>query len=49
MILVLAAQFFGSSMNVMTQILERTGNDGKGYDPFQVPLHTRYLASIRPS
>ncbi|KAL5358387.1 hypothetical protein BJX96DRAFT_146445 [Aspergillus floccosus] len=36
MILVLAAQFFGSSMNVMTQILERTGNDGKGYDPFQI-------------
>ncbi|KAL4888419.1 hypothetical protein BDV59DRAFT_139144 [Aspergillus ambiguus] len=36
MILVLASQFFGSSMNVMTQILELTGNNGQGYNPFQI-------------
>lgn len=35
MILVMLSQFFGASMNVMTQYLERNG-DGAGMDPFQV-------------
>ncbi|PYH41548.1 uncharacterized protein BP01DRAFT_360366 [Aspergillus saccharolyticus JOP 1030-1] len=38
MILVLGAQFFGATMNVMTQVLEIKGNNGKGYHPFQVSL-----------
>ncbi|RAL09321.1 DMT family transporter [Aspergillus homomorphus CBS 101889] len=36
MILVLGAQFFGATMNVMTQVLEIKGNNGKGYHPFQI-------------
>ena len=38
MILVLLSQFFGASMNVMTQYLEVDGDRGVGIDPFQVPL-----------
>ncbi|KAF5863867.1 hypothetical protein ETB97_009153 [Aspergillus alliaceus] len=36
MILVLLAQFFGASMNVMTQILEIKGRNGEGFHPFQI-------------
>ncbi|KAE8147016.1 hypothetical protein BDV25DRAFT_161370 [Aspergillus avenaceus] len=36
MVLVMIAQFFGASMNVMTQILEVKGRDGKGFHPFQI-------------
>ncbi|KNG82256.1 hypothetical protein ANOM_008667 [Aspergillus nomiae NRRL 13137] len=36
MILVMLAQFFGASMNVMTQILERKGRNGEGFHPFQI-------------
>lgn len=36
MILVLLSQFFGASMNVMTQYLEVDGERGAGMDPFQV-------------
>jgi hypothetical protein len=36
MILVMMSQFFGASMNVMTQVLELKGRDGKGFKPFQV-------------
>ncbi|PYI25756.1 DUF6 domain protein [Aspergillus indologenus CBS 114.80] len=36
MIFVLGAQFFGATMNVMTQVLEIKGNNGKGYHPFQI-------------
>jgi hypothetical protein len=36
MILVMLAQFFGASMNVMTQVLEIKGRNGKGFHPFQV-------------
>ncbi|XRM41592.1 hypothetical protein ABZX51_004848 [Aspergillus tubingensis] len=36
MILVMFAQFFGASMNVMTQVLEIKGRDGKGFHPFQI-------------
>ncbi|RMZ36110.1 hypothetical protein AFCA_000708 [Aspergillus flavus] len=36
MILVMSAQFFGASMNVMTQILERKGRNGEGFHPFQI-------------
>lgn len=38
MILVLLSQFFGASMNVMTQYLEIDGERGAGMDPFQVLL-----------
>jgi hypothetical protein len=38
MILVMMSQFFGASMNVMTQVLELKGRDGKGFKPFQVRL-----------
>ncbi|KAF7595777.1 hypothetical protein BBP40_004908 [Aspergillus hancockii] len=36
MILVMLAQFFGASMNVMTQVLEIKGRNGKGFHPFQI-------------
>ncbi|GKZ70706.1 hypothetical protein AnigIFM60653_009658 [Aspergillus niger] len=36
MILVMFSQFFGASMNVMTQFLEIKGRDGKGFHPFQI-------------
>ncbi|RAK73908.1 DMT family transporter [Aspergillus fijiensis CBS 313.89] len=36
MIFVLGAQFFGATMNVMTQVLEIKGNNGRGYHPFQI-------------
>ncbi|PYH95832.1 hypothetical protein BO71DRAFT_322231 [Aspergillus ellipticus CBS 707.79] len=36
MILVLCSQFFGASMNVMTQFLEIKGKEGRGLDPFQI-------------
>ncbi|KAE8354469.1 hypothetical protein BDV28DRAFT_84039 [Aspergillus coremiiformis] len=36
MILVMLAQFFGASMNVMTQILEIKGRKGEGFHPFQI-------------
>ncbi|ODM21744.1 hypothetical protein SI65_02588 [Aspergillus cristatus] len=36
MILVLLSQFFGASMNVMTQYLEIDGERGAGMDPFQI-------------
>ncbi|OJJ83352.1 DMT family transporter [Aspergillus glaucus CBS 516.65] len=36
MILVLLSQFFGASMNVMTQYLEVDGERGAGMDPFQI-------------
>ncbi|KAL3459915.1 hypothetical protein BJX64DRAFT_194452 [Aspergillus heterothallicus] len=36
MILVMMSQFFGASMNVMTQVLELKGRDGKGFKPFQI-------------
>ncbi|PWY81820.1 hypothetical protein BO70DRAFT_362253 [Aspergillus heteromorphus CBS 117.55] len=36
MILVLGAQFFGATMNVMTQFLEIKGKEGRGLDPFQI-------------
>lgn len=36
MIMVIVSQFFGSSMNVMTQVLERDGAHGKAMHPFQV-------------
>lgn len=36
MLMVILSQFFGSSMNVMTQLLERDGSHGKAMHPFQV-------------
>jgi hypothetical protein len=36
MLMVIVSQFFGASMNVMTQILERDGSHGKAMHPFQV-------------
>ncbi|KAI7977802.1 hypothetical protein EIK77_009342 [Talaromyces pinophilus] len=36
MLMVVLSQFFGSSMNVMTQLLERDGSHGKAMHPFQV-------------
>lgn len=43
MILVMLSQFFGASMNVMTQYLERN-EAGAGMDPFQVcPFPIRAL------
>ncbi|KAK2818451.1 hypothetical protein FQN49_007887 [Arthroderma sp. PD_2] len=38
MALVLLAQFFGASMNVMARVLERDGPHGKGMAPFQILL-----------
>lgn len=38
MILVMLSQFFGASMNVMTQVLELKGRNGEGFQPFQVRL-----------
>ena len=40
MILVILSQFFGATMNVMAQILEKDGAHGKGMHPFQVRHHT---------
>jgi hypothetical protein len=36
MLMVILAQFFGASMNVMTQLLEKDGTHGKAMHPFQV-------------
>lgn len=36
MVLVMLSQFFGASMNVMTQVLEVKGKNGEGLHPFQV-------------
>ncbi|KAL3480110.1 hypothetical protein BJX99DRAFT_221282 [Aspergillus californicus] len=36
MILVMMAQFFGASMNAMTQELELNGRNGEGFKPFQI-------------
>ncbi|OJD20234.1 hypothetical protein ACJ73_08432 [Blastomyces percursus] len=36
MIMVMLAQFFGSSMNVMTRTLQLDGSHGKGMHPFQI-------------
>ncbi|EEH36051.1 hypothetical protein PAAG_00374 [Paracoccidioides lutzii Pb01] len=36
MVLVMLAQFFGASMNVMTRTLQLDGNHGKGMHPFQI-------------
>ncbi|KAL4914222.1 hypothetical protein BDW62DRAFT_190897 [Aspergillus aurantiobrunneus] len=36
MILVMLSQFFGASMNVMTQDLELKGRNGEGFKPFQI-------------
>ncbi|PTU22426.1 hypothetical protein P175DRAFT_0415853, partial [Aspergillus ochraceoroseus IBT 24754] len=36
MILVMMSQFFGASMNVMTQVLELKGRNGEGLKPFQI-------------
>ncbi|KAL2832006.1 hypothetical protein BDW59DRAFT_139542 [Aspergillus cavernicola] len=36
MILVMMSQFFGASMNVMTQVLELKGRNGEGFKPFQI-------------
>jgi hypothetical protein len=38
MLMVILAQFFGASMNVMTQLLEKDGSHGKAMHPFQVGL-----------
>lgn len=38
MVLVMMSQFFGSSMNVMTKVLENQGRNGQGLSPFQVRL-----------
>lgn len=46
MILVMFSQFFGASMNVMTQFLEIKGRDGKGFHPFQVrSISPTYLSA----
>ncbi|KAL4930079.1 DMT family transporter [Aspergillus undulatus] len=36
MILVMMSQFFGASMNAMTQVLELKGRNGEGFKPFQI-------------
>ncbi|KAL4809739.1 hypothetical protein BDV18DRAFT_132691 [Aspergillus unguis] len=36
MFFVMMSQFFGSSMNAMTKVLELEGRDGKGFQPFQI-------------
>ncbi|OJD33587.1 integral membrane protein duf6 [Diplodia corticola] len=36
LILVLISQLFGVAMNIATRILEIEGNDGNGYNPFQI-------------
>lgn len=38
MLMVIVSQFFGASMNVMTQLLERDGSHGKAMHPFQVSM-----------
>ncbi|EGE06766.1 DUF6 domain-containing protein [Trichophyton equinum CBS 127.97] len=38
MLLVLLAQFFGATMNVMARLLERDGPHGKGMTPFHILL-----------
>lgn len=38
MLMVILAQFFGASMNVMTQLLEKDGSHGMAMHPFQVGL-----------
>lgn len=43
--LMLLAQMFGTSMNVLTRILEQEGNSGKGMHPFQV-LFVRMLITV---
>lgn len=48
MLLVLLAQFFGATMNVMARLLERDGPHGKGMAPFQVCfLLPSYLVVLR--
>ncbi|KAL1964302.1 hypothetical protein VTN77DRAFT_7122 [Rasamsonia byssochlamydoides] len=36
MLMVILSQFFGASMNVMTQMLEKDGSHGKAMHPFQI-------------
>ncbi|EFW23309.1 hypothetical protein D8B26_006803 [Coccidioides posadasii str. Silveira] len=36
MLMVMSAQFFGASMNVMTRLLELNGPHGKGMHPFEI-------------
>ncbi|KAH8697025.1 hypothetical protein BGW36DRAFT_427001 [Talaromyces proteolyticus] len=48
MLMVILSQFFGASMNVMTQILERDGSHGKAMHPFQI-LFTRMLITAAAS
>ena len=43
MLMVVLSQFFGSSMNVMTQLLERDGSHGKAMHPFQVRKEHRCI------
>jgi hypothetical protein len=38
MLMVIVSQFFGATMNVMTQVLERDGSHGKAMHPFQVSI-----------
>lgn len=45
MAMVLLSQFFGASMNVMTQVLEVDGTHGPAMDPFQVSVYT--ITTIR--
>ncbi|KAI1915764.1 hypothetical protein LOZ61_001436 [Ophidiomyces ophidiicola] len=44
MVMVMLAQFFGASMNVMTRLLELDGPHGKGMHPFEI-LFTRMLTT----
>ncbi|EED23954.1 DUF6 domain protein, putative [Talaromyces stipitatus ATCC 10500] len=48
MLMVILSQFFGSSMNVMTQLLERDGSHGKAMHPFQI-LFTRMIITVTAS
>lgn len=46
MLMVVLSQFFGSSMNVMTQLLERDGSHGKAMHPFQVSPSIQTMVAI---
>ncbi|OKL58958.1 hypothetical protein UA08_05524 [Talaromyces atroroseus] len=48
MLMVVLSQYFGASMNVMTQILERDGAHGKAMHPFQI-LFTRMILTATAS
>jgi hypothetical protein len=43
LLMVMLSQFFGASMNVMTQVLETPGSHGEALGPFQVSLPALFV------